>query len=250
MRSAPARTPTFCRFRTLTRLLVATAVATTTVVAGAPSSARADAGPVQGTGKGIVGGALLGGEIGFIGLSVGGAKQTWLYYVVPGALAIGGGIGGYFIEKGKEGTDAQAPMFMLAGGMALIIPTVVITLSANAYQPGSEDGTPVDATPADAGSSGLGVKVNTTESTTTTGGGGGGSSTTTPTPPPKRKPANTSSAAPISRPQALVNFDELTTIKVGLPVIAVRPMYTKTELSQFNQPQRYEVTAPVVSVAF
>jgi hypothetical protein len=256
MRAAPTQAPSVRRFRTLgalAKLVVAAAVATTGLVAGTPSTARAADGPVVGTGKGIVGGALLGGEIGFIGLSVAGAKQTWLYYVVPGALAIGGGIGGYFIEKDKEGTDAQVPMFMLAGGMALIIPTVVITLSANAYQPANEDNTPADASPADAGGA-LGVKVNTSDSTNmgSPSSGGGGTTTTTPTaPPPKRKPANTSSsAAPIQRPQALVNFDDLTTIKVGLPVIALRPMYTKTEMSQFNQPQRYEVTAPVVSFAF
>ena len=254
MRSAPpfkfAKFTTSRTLRALTKLVLATAVATTAVVTASPTCALAD-GPVAGTGKGIVGGALLGGEIGFIGLSVGGAKQTWLYYVVPGALAIGGGIGGYFIEKGKEGTDAQAPMFMLAGGMALIIPTVVITLSANAYKPGTEDGTPVDATPADAGTTGLGVKVNTSDSTNMgSPSAGGGTTTTTPPIKPKHKPDNTSSAAPISRPQALVNFEELTTMKVGIPVIALKPMYTKTEMSQFNQPQRYEVTAPVVSFAF
>ena len=236
--------------RFLTKLVLATAVAATALVTAAPTPAFADDTPVKGTGKGIVGGALLGGELGFIGLSVGGAKQTWLYYVVPTALAIGGGVGGYFIEKGKEGTDAQVPMFMLAGGMALIIPTVVITLSANAYTPGSEDSTPVDATPADAGSTGLGVKVNTSDSTNMgSPSAGGGTTTTTPPLPPKRKPAN-ESAAPIRRPQALVSFDDLTTMKVGVPAIAIRPMYTRTELSQFNQPQRYEVTAPVVSFAF
>jgi hypothetical protein len=98
------------------------------------------------------------------------------------------------------------------------------------------------------------VKVNTSDSTNmgSPSAGGGGTTTTTPSKPPqhKLKSKSPTSAAPISRPQALVNFDELTSIKVGLPVIALKPMYTKTELFMFNQPQRYEVTAPVVSVAF
>ncbi|MEO7094065.1 MAG: hypothetical protein ABI175_12500, partial [Polyangiales bacterium] len=150
-----------------------------------------------------------------------------------------------------------------ARDMAAVIDTLVerTTVRDGAFalptsgelQPGSEDGTPIDASPADSGSA-LGVKVNTSDSTSngSPSAGGGGTSTTTPTKPPQHKlqSKDHSSAAPIQRPQALVNFDELTTMKVGLPVIALKPMYTKTEMSQFNQPQRYEVTAPVVSFAF
>ena len=47
----------------------------------------------------------------------------------------------------------------LAGGMALIIPTVVITLSATHYTPTSEDATPVDATPSAPGATGT-VNIN------------------------------------------------------------------------------------------
>ena len=221
---------------TLSSALLTSAVVTTSGTASAQSA-------VSGSGKGIAGGALLGGEVGFVVLSAAGAKQSWMYWVIPTALAIGGGVGGYFVEKGTTGSDAQVPMFMLAGGMALIIPTVVITLSANAYTPGSEDATPVDAAPADAGKPSLGVQVN--------GGAGGGTTTTAPPATPKHKPLKTSLyAPPITRPQGLVNFDELTTLKLSLPVIAVKPMYSKTEMAQFGQAQRFEVHAPIVSVAF
>ncbi len=221
---------------TLASALATSAVATTTSTASAQSA-------VSGTGKGIAGGALLGGEAGFIVLSAAGAKDSWMYWVIPSALAIGGGIGGYFIEKGKVGSDAQIPMYLFAGGMAMIIPTVVISLSANTYSPGSEDATPVDAAPADAGKPSLGVQVN--------GGAGGGTTTTAPPGTPKHKPKHSSFVAPpVVREQGLVNFDELTTLKIGLPLVALKPMYTKTEMTQFNQAQRFEVHAPIVSVAF
>ena len=102
---------------------------------------------VSPTGKGIAGGALLGGEIGFLTLAAANAKAGWLYYTIPPLLAIGGGVGGYFIEQATPADNATVPLFMLAGGMALVIPTVVITLSATTYRPGNEDSTPVDASP-------------------------------------------------------------------------------------------------------
>lgn len=230
------------------RNAVAVAASLALFAAAVPSSANDS--PVSGTGKGIAGGALIGEEVGLVTLSVAGAKQTWMYLTIPTALAIGGGIGGYFIEKDKTGSDAQVPMYMLAAGMALIIPSIVITLSANAYNPGSEDSTPPDATPSDSGmgsSPGLGVKVDATG--TTTGGGGGGTPTTTPTPPPKHKPSKDDQSFRLVRPPALVNLDD-TKLTLALPLISMKPMYTRAEVLAFGQPQRYEVDAPLLTVAF
>ena len=76
------------------------AVGLALVAAIGTTSSEAPAAPeVSKTGKGIVGGALLGGEIGFLTLSAAGAKQGWLYYTIPPVLAIGGGVAGYFIYK-------------------------------------------------------------------------------------------------------------------------------------------------------
>jgi hypothetical protein len=210
--------------------------------------ALANDSPVSGTGKGIAGGALIGEEVGLVTLSLAGAKQTWMYLTIPTALAIGGGIGGYFIEKDKVGTDAQLPVYMLAAGMALIIPAVVITLSANTYNPGSEDSTPPEAVGTDSGmgSSGLGVKV---DSTTTTKGGGAGTPTTGPTPPPKHKPSKEDGAQLRLRPPALVNLDE-TRLTLAMPIVQLTPMYTRDEIKQYGVEQRYQVEAPIFNVAF
>jgi hypothetical protein len=200
----------------------------------ASSDANADSAAVSGSGKGIVGGALLGGEVGFLTLAAAGAKSPTLYYTIPPLLAVGGGVAGYFVE---QGSDAHPPVYMLAGGMALIIPTLVITLSATHYSPVSEDGTPIDATPAAPAASG-GASI----------GVGGGTSTTTPPAPAKRKPDTTSlRSRPL--PVALLNVSN-ESVALGVPMASVRPMYTRTEVSLYGVTQKYEVHAPVVAFSF
>jgi len=191
-----------------------------------PSSAEADT-AVSGTGKGIAGGALLGGEIGFMGLSAAGAKATWMYWTIPTALAIGGGIGGYFIEKSAS---PEIPLAMLAGGMALIIPTVVITLSANAYQPSTEDSTPADATPAEPGKEPVKgtVKINSGL---------------------KKKIAKSDAPKRPELPVALVNYQSSSFI-VAMPLLRVSPSYTRLEQEKFGVTQHYELHAPLASLSF
>ncbi|HLV68566.1 MAG TPA: hypothetical protein VKY73_22270 [Polyangiaceae bacterium] len=87
--------------------------------------------PPDPTGKGIAGGALLGAELVLAIEAAFDVEPTWAY-VVGGLVGAGGGaVGGYFVE---EEADPRIPMFMLAGGMALAIPTMVAVLSATAYE--------------------------------------------------------------------------------------------------------------------
>jgi hypothetical protein len=228
------------------------AVGLALVAAIGTTSSNAPAAPeVSKTGKGIAGGALLGGEIGYLTLAAAGAKQSWLYYTIPPLLAIGGGVGGYFIEQ-SSGVSPEVPLFMLAGGMALVIPTVVITLSATTYRPGNEDSTPADATPADAAVGG-GVKVTPAAETTTTGGAGGAGTSTTGAPPAggtKHKPAKTSlRTLESSRSFALLSWDT-SAIRVGVPAVAMKPAYSPNEIAKFGLTQRWEVHAPILNVSF
>lgn len=230
-------------------LAVASALFATVCVMTVDAQAAPEVSP---TGKGIAGGALLGGEIGFLGLAAFNAKSSWLYYTIPPLLAVGGGVGGYFIEQGSD--SANVPLFMLAGGMALVIPTVVITLSATTYRPGNEDSTPVDASPTSVDTS---ATVDVSKPTVTggspsspAGGGGSGTSTTTPPPAAKHKPSKTSSLGlPAARSFALLNMDS-TSLRVGVPAVSMRPTYTVTEVAKFGLVQRYEVHAPLVDIAF
>ncbi len=90
-----------------------------------PTHAAAE--PVSPTGKGIVGGALLGAEVVIIGEAIAGVEQPWLY-AVGGVLGAGGGAtAGYFLESSAH---PRVSVSMLMGGMALIIPTIVVYLDA------------------------------------------------------------------------------------------------------------------------
>jgi MFS family permease len=104
--------------------------------------ARAD--EVSSTGKGVTGGALLGAETVTIIEALAGVRTGWAYGVGALAGAIGGGVGGFFVEQASN--DGRAPTYMLAGGLALIIPALVLTLNATRYVPeegASEDRAPI-----------------------------------------------------------------------------------------------------------
>src|SRR5262245_53223895 len=88
----------------------------------AENEARAS-GPVSPTGKGIVGGALLGAEVVDLTMGIIGVEKGWPYFVFGALGAAGGGIGGYFVE---QNAPTEASLYMLAGGMALVIPTLVV----------------------------------------------------------------------------------------------------------------------------
>jgi hypothetical protein len=120
---------------------VMAAILGATVVAAPLREARAD--EVSSTGKGITGGALLGAEVPVIIEGIAGVHSGWVYLISAIVGAGGGGLGGYEVEKGSS--DGTAPMYLLAGGLALVIPAVVLTLNATRYQP--EEGATEDRTP-------------------------------------------------------------------------------------------------------
>lgn len=115
------------------------------IVAGfTPSLAYADPVEPAVTGKGIVGGALLGGEAVMITEAALKVRPGWAYYIGGGAGLIGGGIGGYFLEDHLSSKEA---MYMLSAGMLLAIPTTVAALNAASYDTPLEytqDVAPVD----------------------------------------------------------------------------------------------------------
>src|SRR3954465_14139849 len=92
----------------LTSWAVASAAAVALLVQSVPAHAE----EVSGSGKGITGGALLGGEAVMLVEAIAGVKPAWAY-IIGGLVGAGGGAaGGYFIEK--DGS-AKASSYMLAG---------------------------------------------------------------------------------------------------------------------------------------
>ena len=86
--------------------------------------------------KGITGVGLIGAEVGFIVPALAGMDDTWPYIVFPAVGGIGGGLAGYFLVENNDQTELAIGSVAL--GMAMIIPTWVIVLSATTYDPEDE----------------------------------------------------------------------------------------------------------------
>ncbi len=127
--------PTFQQLRNSIGVLAAGAV----LGWSAPASAE-----VSSTGKGTVGGALLGGEAVLMLQAAFGTQEAWAYAVGGVAGAAAGGVGGYFLE---QEASPRVNLGLLFGGMALIIPTVILCLDAAYDSPPSsgEQAPPSDA---------------------------------------------------------------------------------------------------------
>lgn len=180
-------------------------------------------------GKGIIGGALLGAEAVMLVEAAAETKPAWAYAVGGGLGAIGGGIGGFFAQD----ADAKVSLYLLVGGMALVLPTTVAVLSATAYEPVNytEDRPPADEPVAD--------PARTTPATQTK--------------PTSRRPVRVPRTAMLARELALPpalfgwNQGELT---LSIPAVEVRQMYTRTEVALYGVKQQPEVEVPVVNVVF
>jgi hypothetical protein len=216
-------------------------------LAAAGGDARAD-GPVSPTGKGIVGGALLGGEVVTITLAAVGVERGWPYWVFGGVGMVGGGVGGYFVEVAtKKSTPATAEpaLYMLAGGMALIIPALVLSLNATAYKPPESDraepgNEPSKNTPAP-GKDGTIVQPPKAAPPGAT-----------PPPSTKRDAAKPSrhARAPIRHiPLSLLDVYK-NRLAVGVPALELRPLYTQREVFQYGVTQGTEVHVPVFKAMF
>ena len=223
--------------RTRGALALSALVGVSTLTALAPS-ARADEVSSTGGGKGIIGGALLGADVVTITESLIKVHPGWAYALGGGLGAVGGGIGGYFVEQASS--DGTGPVYLLAGGMALIIPALVLSLNATRYQP-SESATEDKPPP--------GIYANPG----TVGGSGGtrpagdapapAAPTPAPAPPPPASPGPPLSLLDVNAPGA-------SGLRVGVPIPQVRQMYSTAEQKMYGLPQHSEVRMPVFRLTF
>jgi hypothetical protein len=228
----------------------------TGAVAYAPS-AHAD--EVSPTGKGIVGLGLLGAEAVVITMSLVGVKNQWAY--VGGAVggAAAGAVGGYFVEQGSS--DGRVPIYLLAGGLALIIPGVVLTLNATAYQ-GNENATQDNAP--------TNVPAGQEANPGATGGSAVSPGSTAPSAPPPSAPppaapppapagGGAPSAPPTQAPQSMLEvrpggtlgMSSPTQLRLGVPAPVMKNAFTTQERVKYGVTNQVsEVHLPVVSVTF
>ncbi len=221
---------------------------------------------VDPTPKGIIGGALLGAELGTIVESIAGVHSPWVYVITDIVLGAGGAVGGWEVEQ--TSSDAKAPVFMLAGGVGLIIPAVVLTLNATRYRSSdyaTEDHAPTNAPPANPGTPGGSIV------------GPAPAGAPPPPPPTSAPPSNPpSTPAPSGAPPAgtssrpgsgpgngangtaagervarasLFNVSA-TGLHIGVPVPEVRPLFAASELRQYGLAQQTEVRMSLVKIAF
>lgn len=236
-------------------LVVGAVIAGASLWALSPSEAHAqaaeeDTGAVSGTAKGIVGGAFLGAEVVMMPMGIAGLKPWWPYVVFGSVGAVGGAVGGWAVEQADP--PAEAPLYMLAGGLALVIPTLVLTLNATTRDDFEEaegttvvnpDGSTAPPPPPD------GAQPPPPGDGAAPPAGEGG--TTIQIQSKRKKPRKTARA-----PQsfALFNLTNVTsgrtTVEMGVPAIEVRPMYSNDEIAKFGVQQTNEVRVPVVSTSF
>ncbi|HEX3771727.1 MAG TPA: hypothetical protein VHV30_12705 [Polyangiaceae bacterium] len=217
-------------------VVAALAILGGSVVTAPARQARAD--EVSPNGKGVVGGALLGGEVVTIVEALAGTKPAWAY-AVGGILGAGaGGVAGHFIEQDSDSQNGKVPMYMLAGGLALIIPSVVLVLNATRWQP--EEGATEDAVP------GAPAEPGAVGGSIVTGAPAG------PPPPaaaPSAPPPPPPAAAPTPPPQSLLDVHQ-GSLRLGLPVPDVRPVFSVTERRQYGMQSATEYRMPMLHVTF
>jgi len=231
-------------------------LATLTLV---PLSVHAE--EVATTGKGIVGGALLGAELVLVTEAAFKVQPGWAYLVGGVGGAAAGGVGGYFIE---QEASSKATMLMLAGGMALVIPTTVAVLSATAYEPPAsytQDHAPTDEPVAEPPQpSTTPAPVPAPPATTSPAGT---EVTTPPATPPAATPGAPSGSLPKRKskahrtlpldyhlsPPALIGVSA-EALTLGVPAVEVRNVYSRNELAMYGVTQATELRVPVLSVLF
>ena len=220
---------------------VASAVAAVSVLLPA-SSAWAD-GPSSGTGKGIAGGALLGAELVVSVEALAGVQNPWAYAAGVVVGAGGGGVGGYFIE---QSADTRVPLYRLAGGMALAIPATIVALNATSYHPpadyqedkgaqGAEPAADAPGTvappPAPAGPTSSLPKTFQLRSSAYYA--------------PAPKVHVTHATVPTSMVQVTSE-----TVRLGVPAVEVRPVFSAVEMRQFGVSQKEEIRVPLFRAVF
>lgn len=238
------------------------------------STASADVGKSQASGKpkGTIGCALLGGELVVTAEAAAGVRNGWAY--AGGAVlgAAGGGVGGYFLEKSAS---PRASLLLLAGGMTLVIPSIVFALSRTAYQPPVDyltDKPPVDeplanppqpdmptTAPAPAEPNIAPTTPTTTPAPPATAPA---TDSAAPAAPAAPAPGPTSSTPRVRHHLAVTRMPplELTppalvaltpdALALRMPAVEIQNTYTRSELAMYGVTQHTEVHIPVVSVLF
>ena len=229
------------------------------------------------TGKGLVGGALLGSEVIVLTEAAFKVKPGWAYYLGGGVGLIGGGIAGHYLESSLSPKGA---MYMLSAGMLLVIPSAVAAMNAASYDTPLEytqDAPPTDQPSDDSFSSGtIGAQANPGGETPTMPAMSPQQApppvvapeappTTTPPAPPTTSPAPAQPqgvrqqhrsqaiahwrSAPVFVPPALLDLSGKE-LALAVPAVEVRETYSRREVAMYGVKQQTEVRVPLFQMVF
>jgi hypothetical protein len=177
-------------------------------------------------GKGLVGLGLLSGEVVLSVEAAAGVRNPWALSIPTIVAAGGGAVGGYFIDKLHKPDVSVA---LLACGMALFIPSIIITVARTKYV--SEKDLAEDVS----------VSVTGKEEE---GEGTEGEEEAEPEPP-----AEPEASAPAPVMHAMVDVDR-TGLRLGVPPLGVYELYSEEELRSLASSQGVEYRLSILNVAF
>ncbi len=201
-------------------LVIGSATFTQAVAHAQPMCGAEPCNQVESVPKGAVGLGLIGAELGFVLPAVIGLHDAWAFVVFPLVLGGGGAVGGYFAFD--EPNSPEAGVAMLAVGIGLMIPSLVLTLAFTSYDPGDEaDEGGGDEDYSDEFDSGEAAEESARRRARERALAGGG--------------------------LLHVGSEE---ISLGVPAVAVRPNVSAEEAARSGGGQTAEVHVPVVSGAF
>lgn len=200
--------------------------------------------------KGIVGGALLGGESVMLVEAAFGVRSGWAYLGGGLAGAAAGGFGGHLIEQ--DASSARLPMFLLAGGLVLAVPTWVAVAATTAYRPPAnyvEDRPPADEPVAEPPqpSSSPGTMPPAPHAPTSHR-----MKLRTPRDRNQAEAARVAMYKPLPAyiaPPSLVGVDR-GLLSLSVPSVELRDVYSKREMLQTGLKQATEVRIPVFNLTF
>jgi len=148
--------------------------------------------------------------------------DDWWPYVVFGAVGAGGGaVGGYFVEQVDQPEPA---LYMLAGGLALVIPTLVAVLNATAYEPGDDEDEEEDEVPSEGGPT---PSVEGTGNVEVQG-----------------------KAEHPHIPMAVIGIDAKGRVRPGIPAVQIGSNYSPEEVSKYGVEPGTQVHFPLVRTTF
>ncbi len=88
---------------------------------------------IEASPKGLIGLGFIGAELGLTIPALAGLDETWSLIIFPVVGAAGGAIAGHYAIDNRGNEKAAVATLMI--GLALVVPSIVITVAATAYDP-------------------------------------------------------------------------------------------------------------------